>query len=166
MCFYFMRYAVLSCRIRRTLFLNCSHQTPASRKQDVLQSENAFLCRRYSLLSISPQSAFLECDNLFPDRMEKNICGKRILLFGNVTLLSYSLLSEVYGKMNIAMKGFLIRLPNMDLPATWNLRLFLKKKMKYITALSVMERLCRNIRFRFPHIHYKVRPYPSVHLFL
>ena len=35
--------------------------------------------------------------------MEKNICGKRILLFGNVTLLSYSLLSEAYGKMNIAL---------------------------------------------------------------
>ena len=75
-------------------------------------------------IQVSPHGA--ELCSIFANG--KNICGKRILLFGNVTLLSYSLLSEVYGKMNIAMKGFLIRLPNMDLPATWNLRLFLKKK--------------------------------------
>lgn len=61
--------------------------------------------------------------------------------FGNVTLLSYSLLSEVYGKMNIAMKGFLIRLPNMDLPATWNLRLFLKKDEIHYRLISNGETL-------------------------
>ena len=33
---------------------------------------------RYSLLSISPQSAFLECDNLFPDRMETDISAKSL----------------------------------------------------------------------------------------
>ena len=53
--------------------------------------------------------------------MEKNICGKPILLFGNATLLSYSQLSEAYGKMSIGMKGFPIRLLNMVLPVTWNL---------------------------------------------
>ena len=51
----------------------------------------------------------------------KNICGKPILLFGNATLLSYSQLSEAYGKMSIGMKGFPIRLLNMVLPVTWNL---------------------------------------------
>ncbi len=37
-------------------------------------------------------------------------------------------------------EGSLIHLPNMDLPATWNLRLFPRKKTKYDTTLSVMKR--------------------------
>lgn len=50
-------------------------------------------------------------------------------------------------EMSIGMKGFLIRLLNMVLPVTWNLLLFLKKRMKYVTALSAMKKLCINTLF-------------------
>ena len=67
------------------------------------------------------QVSLTELNSAVSSPMEKNICGKPILLFGNATLLSYSQLSEAYGKMSIGMKGFPIRLLNMVLPVTWNL---------------------------------------------
>ena len=67
--------------------------------------------------------------------------------FGNVTLLSYSPIVGSVWENEYRNEGIPYTLTQHGFARDMEFTLVSEKKMKYITALSVMERLCRNIRF-------------------